>query len=186
MAKSKYTEEQDNWLKENAKRFIWVDLAEEFYKQFGVRKNFRTLKAHCNKVLKCSPHLNGYEKGQNVWNKRPIGSEYTAPNGYTYVKISAKPITRNTKHRTAVNWKAKQVLEWEKHNKRNLPVGFTVSFLDGDKTNFDINNLIALPISIEGKLGMFKQNGMPPQINKVFALSQYQDDILLKIMENGR
>ena len=71
-------------------------------------------------------------------------------------------------------------------SRRILPVGFTVSFLDGDKTNFDINNLIALPISIEGKLGMFKQNDMPPQINKVFALSQYQDDILLKIMENGR
>ena len=183
MAKFKYTEEQDEWLKENAKRFVWVDLAEEFNKRFGINKNFRTLKTHCNSVLKCSPQLCGHEKGQNVWNKRPIRSEYTAPNGYTYVKISDNPVTRNTKHRTAVNWKAKQVLVWEKHNKRNLPVGFAVSFLDGDKTNFDINNLIALPISTEGKLGMFKQNCMPTQINKIFALSQYQNDILHEILE---
>lgn len=180
MGKYKYTAEQDEWLKENAKHFIWSDLSEEFYKKFGVLKNFRTLKTHCNTVLKCSPHLNGYEKGQIVHNTCKVGYEYTSPSGYIYVKTSDIPITRSTKKRTNVNWKAKHIIEWENHNKK-LPKGFTVSFLDGDKTNFDINNLIALPVSAAGKLAMFKKKGMPAQVNKIYGLLKYEDEIINKI-----
>lgn len=186
MGKYKYTAEQDEWLKENAKHFIWSDLSEEFYKKFGIVKKFRTLKSHCNNTLKCSPHLNGYEKGRVIYNTRPLGSEYVTPNGYTYVKISDKPITRNTKGRSSVNWKAKHIIEWEKYNKKQLPEGFTVSFLDGDKTNFDIDNLIALPVSVEAKLGNFKRKKLPVQANKIYGLMQYENEVINKISKCER
>ena len=179
MAKYKYTEEQNQWLIENAPFFTWVELARKFYEKFGVEKNFRTLKGHCYSTLNVVPHLNGYQKGQKGPNWQPIGCEYTTPNGYVYVKVSDIPITRNTKNRTGINWKPKQVIVWEEHNKKTLPKGYTVSFVDGDKTNYDISNLIALPRRPQGKLSTFmRDNNVSPQINKIYGLLQYENEII--------
>lgn len=75
MAKYKYTAEQNKWLTENAPLFVWERLAEEFEKEFGVHKNYRTLKTHCTVILKCAPHLNGYGKGQRNCKTLPLGSD---------------------------------------------------------------------------------------------------------------
>ena len=178
MAKYKYTAEQDEWLRKNAEKYLWRVLAEKFFENFGEEKNFRTLKSHCTSTLKCAPHLNGYEKGQKGPGTLPIGSEREAKNGYIYVKISDERISRKNKHKC---WRAKSTVEWEKQNNRKLPKGYTVSFLNGNKKDFSRENLIALPLSVEGKLGMFKKQEMPQKINKVYALTEYYCEILKEI-----
>lgn len=40
-----------------------------------------------------------------------------------------------------MNWKQKHRLIWEKHHGRPVPDGYLITFLDGDKMNFDIENL---------------------------------------------
>lgn len=38
MAKYKYTTEQDEWLKENVKSYVWETLAEKFFEKFGEKR----------------------------------------------------------------------------------------------------------------------------------------------------
>lgn len=182
MAKYKYTTEQDEWLKENVKSYVWETLAEKFFEKFGEKKNFRTLKTHCTSVLKCAPHLSGYEKGQRAYGTLLVGTERKAKNGYVYVKVSDERVSRNTKHKC---WKAKSAVEWERLNSKKLPKGYAVSFLNGDKSDFSFDNLIALPLSCEGKLGMFKKNGMTQKTNKIYALTEYHNKILKEMVGEG-
>lgn len=181
MAKYKYTAEQDKWLIENAPLFVWERLAEKFEKEFGVHKNYRTLKAHCTAILKCAPYLNGHEKGQRNCKTLPLGSEYTDKFGFTVVKVSDRPISRKDRGK---NWISKGKVMWEKHNGKRLPNGFAVCFVNGNNQDFSAENLLAVPLSVEGKLGNFKKEKLSAQMNKVYALNEYCNKLLKEITEN--
>ena len=71
-------------------------------------------------------------KAQAMGNKIPIGTEYVRPDGMVLVKV------------TPNKWKYKQRYIYEQYHKVELPKEIMVIFLDGDRTNFDINNLIAV------------------------------------------
>lgn len=72
-----------------------------------------------------------FKKGHTPKNHRPIGSERTdSKDGYLLIKV-AEPN----------KWKAKHRVIWEEHN-GPLPKSCTIIFGDGDKRNFDLNNLI--------------------------------------------
>jgi hypothetical protein len=67
-------------------------------------------------------------------NYKPVGSERT-DGGYIVVKVSDR------KNRYHKNWKAKHRMIWEKaHGK--IPRGHKVIFADGDRSNFDLDNLV--------------------------------------------
>lgn len=76
-----------------------------------------------------------FKKGLTPHNKQPIGTEVVKDDG-VFVKVSDV----KGKYAHNINWKLKQVYVWEQHN-GEVPKGKIVTFLDGDKTNFDINNL---------------------------------------------
>lgn len=71
-----------------------------------------------------------FKKGNVPKNTLPIGSERTNYNGYILIKTRTSP----------GKWEYKHHLEWEKHNGK-VPKGYSLIFLDGDKTNTDISNL---------------------------------------------
>ena len=71
-------------------------------------------------------------KAQAMGNKIPIGTEYVRPDGMVLVKV------------TPNKWKYKQRYIYEQYHKVELPKEIMVIFLDGDRTNFDINNLMAV------------------------------------------
>jgi hypothetical protein len=71
-------------------------------------------------------------KAKVMGNKIPIGTEYTKPDGMVLVKV------------TPNKWKYKQRYIYEQYYKVELPKDIMVIFLDGDRTNFDINNLMAV------------------------------------------
>lgn len=78
-----------------------------------------------------------FKKGNIPVNANPIGSEIIDKDGYTWIRVPCRYVTKSGKCKTYIT---KQQYIWEQE-KGELPDGHKVIFLDGDKTNFDINNL---------------------------------------------
>lgn len=78
---------------------------------------------------------------------RPVGYEREAK-GYIVVKIAPSPAVPGSKD----NWRLKHVVVWEKASGKRLPKGWVVMFADGDRRNFDPNNLVAVPRELVGVL----------------------------------
>ena len=77
-----------------------------------------------------------FKSGHKPWNIRPVGTELLDGDGYT--RIKTKEILRGKKRD---QWIPKQRLIYAEHY-GEVPENCFVVFADGDKTNFDINNLI--------------------------------------------
>lgn len=78
-----------------------------------------------------------FKKGVRPHNDKPLGSEKIIKGGYIYVKVDDRLHLK-----ACERWKSKHQLIWEKHYKRKVPKGHFVIFADGNKRNFDINNLV--------------------------------------------
>ena len=72
------------------------------------------------------------ENGDVIWLEKPIGSERVDKKGYTLVKTKVP----NT-------WEYKQRVIWKEIH-GEIPNKHIIIFADGDKSNFDINNLICV------------------------------------------
>lgn len=73
-----------------------------------------------------------YKKGNIPYNHKEIGSERISKDGYIYVKVKDGCLSKN--------YQLKHRYIYEKHNGK-IPNGYNVIFLDGNRRNFDINNL---------------------------------------------
>ena len=71
-------------------------------------------------------------------NTLPVGTELELPDGYLWVKINNIP-----KAKKNVNWRQKHRLIWEQ-NYGEIPEGYLVIFKDGNKRNFDLDNLACI------------------------------------------
>lgn len=79
-----------------------------------------------------------FKPGDMPHNTHPIGTELMLADGYIWVKINDIP-----KARKNVNWIQKHRLIWTLHN-GPIPKDHLIIFLDGDRTNFDIDNLACI------------------------------------------
>ena len=91
-------------------------------------------------------NVTSFKKGQKPHNYKPLGSERIVKDGYYEVKVSD----------TGRRWRPKHVLIYEKHHGK-VPKGSAVIFLDGDKRNFDIDNL---HLVTRGQLAMLNKNNL--------------------------
>jgi len=155
--KKQYTQEQIEYLKQLCKieNITNKEITQEFNKRFNLNKSERAIKGIRKKygIFIEKPNLNHFPKGHIPWNKglkgitiggketqfkpgnippnyKPVGSERISSEGYVEVKIADPNV-----------WKGKHIIEWEKHY-GPVPEGHCVIFGDGNKRNFDINNLI--------------------------------------------
>ncbi len=111
-----------------------------YYSRFklnsGLTRRFVKGNVPANKGMK---GLGGWEptqfkQGNIPPNRLPIGSERVdSKNGYIYVKIQDGHLNKN--------WKQKHVLLWEEQN-GPVPKGHALVFGDGNKLNFNLDNLI--------------------------------------------
>ena len=76
-----------------------------------------------------------FKKGNIPANRSELGQERVDKDGYTMVKIQDGHLNKN--------WVLKHRLIFENHFGK-IPDGYNVSFADGNKQNFDINNLILI------------------------------------------
>ena len=91
-------------------------------------------------------NVTSFIKGQKSHNYKPVGSERITKDGYCEIKVSD----------TGRRWRPKHVLIYEKHHGK-VPKGSAVIFLDGDKRNFDIDNLYLVTRS---QLAMLNKNSL--------------------------
>ena len=91
-------------------------------------------------------NVTSFKKGQKPHNYKPLGSERITKDGYCEIKVSD----------TGRRWRPKHVLIYEKHHGK-VPKGSAVIFLDGDKRNFDIDNL---HLVTRGQLAMLNKNSL--------------------------
>ena len=82
-----------------------------------------------------------FQPGQTPSDWRPVGSERVTREGYTEIKVSDVR-TRNDRLRQK-NWKHKHVAVWEQAN-GSVPKSHVVIFADGNKQNFDLDNLVLI------------------------------------------
>lgn len=138
-----YTLEEDEWLLANSLLMDRVELTEKFNAKFNKNKKCDSIKTRCNRILKVGANVEkGRRRASDSWSM-PIGYEKIDRDGFTRVKISNE-YRGNTK-----NWKLKHHLIWEQKF-GEIPKGHIIIFADGDKSNFNIDNLICM----ESKLGI--------------------------------
>lgn len=133
---------------------------DEFYARFGIRMSKSQIKNFKSQYgVKSGTHGGRFSKGLPAWNKgikvnksvyekmrptmfktgrmppnyRPPGSERVNVDGYTEIKVSDPN-----------RWVLKQRKVWEEHYKVKLTKNDVIIFLDGNKQNFDIDNLYRL------------------------------------------
>lgn len=153
----KWTEAEKRWLIRYIPGHQESEIIEAFRMRFGWTMRRAQLK-NMKTVLRTPSGTTGgrFYKGQQSWNKGkklgikgrmaetmfkpgrrphnylPVGSEIIDGEGYHKVKV-ADPKT----------WKFKHRLIWEEHN-GEIPKGGIVVFVDGDRDNLDIGNLMML------------------------------------------
>jgi hypothetical protein len=82
-----------------------------------------------------------FKKGHVPRNYMPVGSERVTADGYVEIKVSdtAMPVQRR--------WKAKHIIIWEKKYGK-VPEGHCLIFLDGNKLNITLNNLMMISFPV--------------------------------------
>lgn len=135
-----FTPEHYQFIKDNIKGNSYKDVADMFQKEFGIALSKQQM---IGLVRRCGVHngikgnknchLNGIKtrikKGDKPWNDKPIGSEKITF-GIVRIKIAEPSV-----------YKAKHVLIWESLN-GEVPKNHVVIFADGNKRNYDIENLL--------------------------------------------
>lgn len=80
-----------------------------------------------------------FKKGQLPHNAREIGEERVTKDGYVQVHVRQRK-----KEKLNDQWVLKQRLVWEQVHGMPVPEGCKIIFCDGDKTNFDPENLLCV------------------------------------------
>lgn len=153
---NKYGEDVYNFIKKHVKSRTNAELLELVNNKFGNIFTCKTLKGY-KANHKLSSGLTGYfTKGHTPYNKgqkmsqeqykkcagtmfkkgniphnhRPLGSERIDQDGFIEIKIEEPN-----------KWMLKQRYIWEQTTGEKIPKGGIITFLDGDRRNFDISNL---------------------------------------------
>ena len=95
-----------------------------------------------------------YKKGHVSLNRKEVGSERVNRDGYWEVKVGNPSC-----------WKLKHRVIYEEHY-GEIPHRYAIIFLDGDKTNLNIENLAAVSQAELLKMNYFKLFSKDPEITK--------------------
>lgn len=105
---------------------------------------------------KCAPTM--FKKGQRPINHREVGSERINVDGYTEIKV-AEPN----------KWRLKQRVVYEQYYEEMLSSNDVIIFLDGNKQNFDIENLFKLSRSALARYNQDHMYNFNPEITLAAA-----------------
>lgn len=137
MSRRLLTDEQLEYLKENYKGRTTQELADLMNKKFGTNlrvEQLQTFKKHNGFASGVNTRFKKGELGSyNEARLRDIGDSFVSrKDGYHYIKVGKN------------KWVKKQRYIYEQAHGVKLPTRMRVIFLDGDKNNFDIDNLKAV------------------------------------------
>lgn len=168
----KYTPEQAEFIKKNVVGRSRKELTEMFNSHFGLNLGVNQIAAFIgNHGLKNGldgrfkpgdvPFNKGkkgisyegmkatqFKKGNRPANWVPIGTKRISKDGYIEVKVADGRLNKN--------WKAKHIQVWETAN-GPVPKSHVVIFGDGNKRNFNLNNLLLVS---RAQLARLNQNNL--------------------------
>ena len=103
-----------------------------------------------------------FKKGQDPHNHRPIGSQrICGKDGYLLEKVAEPDV-----------WKHKHRLLWEEHN-GEIPEDCVIRFIDKDRMNITIENLICVPQGANSVLNLHNRADTDnPDLNKAIILTE--------------
>ena len=169
-----YTKEQLEFLKVNYVTYSAKELTILFNEKFNLNHTPNRIKAVMSRYKFKSGRTGCFEKGNPAFNKGlkwddymspegqakslkttfkhgsqpsktlPAGSEYIDSRGDVYIKLETPK--NDTRHGM---WEKKSRWVYEQHYGK-IPEGYKVAFLDADKLNFNINNLILVSNAEQG------------------------------------
>ena len=200
----KWTKEHEAFIREHAPGRHREESYKLFVKHFGIDPGLNSYIAFLkNHHIRCGVDCR-YKKGHEPWSKGrpltpeqrevalrtafkkgvvphntlPIGSEVEFEDGYIWVKVAER---RNPKNKR-VNWIPKHRLVWEEAN-GPIPEGMYVTFLNGDRKDFRIENLALVSQATNATLNRKGLRSEHPEITEAgIALSE----LLVKITERSK
>lgn len=191
----RYTPEQLSWIEANQHGISRAELAKKFTDHFGIEVTWSQMRTICcNKGWKNGidtrfkkglvPYFKGtkgikratsasFKKGNVPVNKKDIDSERKHSAGYTLVKVAEPDV-----------YDLKQRVVWEQHHGK-IPDGYCIRFIDNDKDNLDIDNLIMIPKAVNAVVNLrYNANTESRLLNKVSIKSAHLAHKLRKVI-NG-
>lgn len=144
-----YTAEQNEFLRETIPGKHVQEIADAFELRFGIRLTKNQVRGKM-RGLGVRSGVTGREKGcaTPMSERYQIGDEMES-RGNVWVKVSKGGSTGKSRslYKSGL-WEKKQNLAWQQANGKPLPEGWVVMFADGDRRNFDPENLMAVPIEV--------------------------------------
>lgn len=153
-----WSKEEEQWLIDNFHKLGAINVPDEFYKRFGRRKGYRSItsKAH-NLGLKADKET--VERNHSNGRFVPVGTISVDNNDYLTIKTGEG----------SSGWKRIHLYIWECYN-GPLPEGYKIFFLDGNKRNLRIDNLVAVPAEFHAIMNKMGWNGEDREIAKTGLL----------------
>lgn len=128
--RNKYNNTFEKVIKEYANTMTLQELIAVANKHFNYKMTEKMMR---NFLYKRNIKYKGYQSCKaNSANEKPLFSEYKKDDGMVLIKVAHPSV-----------WEYKQRYLYEKYH-GVLPKNYMVIFLDGDRTNYDINNLFAV------------------------------------------
>ena len=159
-----YTDEEMDWLREHVRLMSYAELTPLFNARFGCDLKAEAIAQHCFRRGLSTGRDGRFAKGHATWNKGrkgldiggkktrfkpgnrpplwvPVGTEGCRnQDGYLMVKVAEPNV-----------WRYRHRLVWEAHN-GPIPKGCAVIFADGDRRNFDPENLLLVTRAELGRI----------------------------------
>lgn len=163
MKRRYFTPQQIEFVREGITELPTRRLAEAFTERFGEpigQTELRRLMVR-----------NGIENPRKEYSQLPIGYErYSTYYDCMVVKVDDVSVSGKKKEDYAKcrqnNWKLKQNLVWEQYTGKSLPWRHIVVFLDGDRMNYNPDNLYAVPLNVAGTIEKMKMHSEDAAIYK--------------------
>lgn len=165
----KYTEEERQFLVDNAKGILASELTRLFNEKFGTElrpSQIRSIK----KRYKIRSGVDTRFKGEPPKTKKEIGAESITTSGQIAVKIKEGM------------WRYKNRFVWEQHY-GEIPKGYVVHMKDGDKANCDIDNLFLIK---RKELLLMNNRGFLYKDEEIFKSGLAMVDLIMKIREKEK
>lgn len=154
-----YSEEEIQFLRDNANGIPVKELTKKFNEHFNLNISSECIRAIKTKYKIYSNYFpSRFKKGHSSIKRKPIGSELVGSDGFVLIK-TAQPDVWERKHR---------VIYQQHFGKINNED--TVIFLDGNRRNFDIDNLFLLTKQESSVFTCMRSNTKDKEINKTYAL----------------
>lgn len=191
-----FTADQKVFVEKNLKGRSQIDLLKVFNEQFGTDIKINQLRAFIKNNsftsgldARFKPDHTPFNKGMKgtggweptqfkVGNKPanwvPLGSERINADGYVDIKVQDGKLQKN--------WKGKHIITWEHHN-GPVPKRSVIIFGDGNRRNFEPDNLIMVS---RKKLSTLNKHGLIQKSADLTRTGVIVADIIQKLTDRKR